>query len=318
MDSITQAALGASVGYGFLGNKGVIIGAAIATIPDLDILLFPLYSDLERISLHRGFSHSILFSIIGAIILGLVLKRIKWTKMIDLPRLILFTWLALFTHIILDTFTTYGTQLFLPFSDYRAGFDSINIVDPFYTIPLILGLFFSLVIYRKRKNQSFYNYVGLAISTLYLLYTLGIKSYVNGNIEEVLSTQNISYNSMLTVPVKFGGIIWYAVAKDNQGLYIGKYILGQEDEIIFHYFPSNDNLLKDLDPWLVNRMKWFAKGYYTVAEYDNKIRIYNMQCDMQGIRGYGKYKAPTAFYFEIDPNPDGSYELTSGMHPETK
>jgi len=42
--------------------------------------------------------------------------------------------------------------------------------------------------------------------------------------------------------------------------------------------------------------------------------LYNLQCDMQGVRTYGKYKAPTAFFFEITPHSDGSYELTTGMH----
>ena len=63
-------------------------------------------------------------------------------------------------------------------------------------------------------------------------------------------------------------------------------------------------------------MKWFAQDFYTVAEKDGKIRIYNMQCDMQGIRAYGDYKAPTAFYFEIDQHADGTYDLSTGMHHE--
>jgi hypothetical protein len=39
-----------------------------------------------------------------------------------------------------------------------------------------------------------------------------------------------------------------------------------------------------------------------------------MQCDMQGVREFGDYKAPTAFYFEITPQEFGGYSLTSGMH----
>jgi len=66
---------------------------------------------------------------------------------------------------------------------------------------------------------------------------------------------------------------------------------------------------------LVYKMKWFAQGFYTVAEKEGKIRIYNMQCDMQGIRTFGDYKAPTAFYYEITPHQDGSYDLAAGMHP---
>ena len=47
MDSITQAVLGAAVGETVLGKKighrAAIIGAIVGTIPDLDILLTPLF-----------------------------------------------------------------------------------------------------------------------------------------------------------------------------------------------------------------------------------------------------------------------------------
>ena len=65
MDSITQATLGAAIGQALLGKKiggkAAVLGAIVATIPDLDVVLLPLYDSLERISIHRGFSHSILF-----------------------------------------------------------------------------------------------------------------------------------------------------------------------------------------------------------------------------------------------------------------
>ena len=73
--------------------------------------------------------------------------------------------------------------------------------------------------------------------------------------------------------------------------------------------------MKDLDKELVYKMKWFSQGFYTVAQEGEKIRIYNMQCDMQGTRHFGGYRAPTAFYYEIIPKSSGAYDLTSGMHP---
>ena len=61
-----------------------------------------------------------------------------------------------------------------------------------------------------------------------------------------------------------------------------------------------------------DQLKWFAQGYYTVAEHEGRIRLYNMQCDIQGIRTFGNYKAPTAFYYEITPKSNGEYELDVG------
>ena len=84
MDSITQAVLGAAVGEAVLGkkigNKAAVLGVTGGTIPDLDIVLLPFFTDLQRISIHRGYSHSILFCLIGASLFAWILSRSKWTK----------------------------------------------------------------------------------------------------------------------------------------------------------------------------------------------------------------------------------------------
>jgi len=318
MDSITQATLGAAIGQALLGKKiggkAAALGAIVATIPDLDVVLLPLYDSLQRISIHRGFSHSILFSVLGALLLTYILTRIKWTKHLSLKRLFIFNWIALFTHIVLDAFTAYGTQLFLPFSDVRVSFDSINIVDPFYTIPLLIGLIVTIYQQSKNKKWSRANYIGLILSSGYLLFTLGNKHFISNSIQSELLENQIKYSEMKTIPVGVGNLNWYGVAKNKDTLYIGKYSPLKNEAVNFDSFPVNNHLLAGIDPELSERLKWFSQDFYTVAEQNGKVRLYNLQCDMQGVRTYGNYKAPTAFYFEITPHPDGSYELTTGMH----
>lgn len=323
MDSFTQATLGAAIGEAILGKKlawkGALTGAILATIPDLDIALKPFYSDLQNISIHRGYSHSIIFSLIGAWITTYLLSQSKWSSSVSKIRLWLFSWLTLFTHMLLDAFTTYGTQLFLPVSDMRVSFDSINIVDPVYTLPLLFGVVIS-IISRKYSKPNFIraNQLGLVISSLYLLFTLINKQIIESEFTHQLKQQSISFDRLLTVPVKVGNIKWYGVAKENDSLHIGNYSHFKNNIIDFHSFPINDHLLQNLDDHLVDRMKWFSKGFYTVAKANGTIRIYNMQCDMQGVREFGDYKAPTAFYFEIKPQPNGNYQLSSGMHTQGK
>ncbi|MCI5057580.1 MAG: metal-dependent hydrolase [Flavobacteriales bacterium] len=321
MDSLTQATLGAAIGEAILGKKigrkAAILGAIGGTIPDLDVLLTPFFSEFQKISIHRGYSHSILFCLLGAFLFAYFLSRIKRAKEISFQRLWLFSFLALFTHVLLDAFTTYGTQLFLPFTDWRVSFDSINIVDPFYTVPLLLGVLGSVFWYEKQsKKRSVPNSVGLIISSLYLLFTLGNKQHIEQVFSSQLAAQNTPYFSLLTVPVKVGNVTWYGVAKDKNSLHIGKYSMLKNNKIEFHSFPINEQLLAGLDDQLTDRMKWFAQGFYTVAAKDGKIRIYNMQCDMQGVRAFGDYKAPTAFFFEILPKENGDYELSSDMEQE--
>jgi inner membrane protein len=323
MDSLTQATLGAAVGEVILGkrigNKAAIVGAIIATIPDLDVLLMPFFNDFQNISIHRGYSHSILFSLIGAFLFAYILSKIKWTKEIRFRKLWRFSFLALFTHILLDAFTSYGTQLFLPITDWRVSFDSISIIDPVYTIPLLVGVLLSVFYFKKNdQKRGLPNNIGLVVSSLYLLFTLANKQNIEQVFQTQLEEQNISSFRLLTVPVAIGNTTWYGVAKDKTHLHIGNYSHLEKNKIEFHSFPINDQLLSGLDEKLIDRMKWFAQGFYTVAEKDGKIRIYNMQCDMQGVREFGGYKAPTAFYYEITPKENGEYDLTSGMHTATK
>ncbi|MGH1434910.1 MAG: metal-dependent hydrolase [Lewinella sp.] len=320
MDSLTQAALGAAIGEAFLGkkigNKGAVIGAVVATIPDLDVALYLFYDKFQMLSIHRGYSHSILFSLLGAFLIAYTLQRIKWTKLVSYNRLWIFSWLALFTHMLLDTFTAYGTQLFLPFSNNRVGFDSINIVDPVYTVPLLVGLLCSLIFLKNKPSRGIYNYLGIAISTLYLLGTLGVKEHVEQHFRTASAQQNIAYNSLLTVPVGIASLSWYGVMKAENGLYLGKYPLLKEEESAFAYFPINEHLLNEIPPVAAETMRWFAKGNYTVTRDQEKIRIYNLQVDMRGIVKEGETKAPTMGYFEITPKADAGFLFSSGAHQQ--
>ena len=81
MDSLTQIVLGAAVGEAVLGkkvgNKAMLFGAIAGTIPDLDVLTCFLSNDaLTAIEWHRGFSHSIVFSMIFAPIFGWLVYKI--------------------------------------------------------------------------------------------------------------------------------------------------------------------------------------------------------------------------------------------------
>ena len=319
MDSLTQFALGATIGDICLskriGNKSILIGGLVASIPDLDILLVPFFSEFQKISLHRGFSHSILFSLVGAFLISSLLKRSHVFKDVSHLRSYMFCMLALSTHILLDCFTTYGTQIFSPFNDTRISFDSIGIIDPAYSLPLIAGLLLN-AFYRNNNLRISFSKIGLILSSIYLIFTLLHKGYINQIFNQKLISESITEYNLLTVPVYIAGLEWYGVAKTSDSLYISKYSHLKKNRIEFEAFPINDQLLIGLDSMLVDRLKWFSKDFYTVAEKDGKIRLYNMQCDMQGIRNYGDYKAPTAFYYEISPLDSMNYILESGMHSE--
>jgi inner membrane protein len=316
MDTITHAALGAAIGTALFqaktGNKkGAIFGAIIANVPDFDAVLYMCYNSFDMLSIHRGMSHAIVFNLAIGVFIAYLLSRTQWAKAIRFSSLCLFTWLALLTHLLLDCFTTYGTQVLLPFSDARVSFANINIVDPIYTLPLLIGLLFSWFIVKDKRRKQRANYWGLILSSLYILLTLGVKQHVNRHFEQKLAAQNIAYQSLLTEPVSIGSLNWYGVAKNSDSLYIQKYALLKNDHLPFEVFPVNEHLLSEINPLIAQKMRWFANGFYTVEKENNKIRIYNLQVDMRGVVQYEGKKAPTVGYFEIGNDP-ANVQFSSG------
>lgn len=319
MDSITQAVLGAAVAEAMVGKKigrtASVIGAIGGTIPDLDIVVYPLLNDLEKISFHRGYSHSILFCLLAAFIGAYLFRYFRKTKILEFKNAYLCMMMVFITHVLLDSLTSYGTQLLLPFSDNRISLDLIGIIDPFYTLPLLFGLIISyFFVHSKKSNPYRPLYLGLIISTFYLVYTPFSKNLANREIKSQMVDHDISTVKYASIPVYAGNFKWYGVAVDRDSMYLGKFQFFDQEKIDFHSFPVNDHLLDELDPILAERMKWFANGFYTLIDYNDHIRIYNLQVDMQGVKKAEEYTAPTGFYFEMDPSSVTPYIFSTGVH----
>ena len=145
MDSITQAALGGALGGAVLGHRfgraAVVAGALLGTLPDMDVLID--YGDaVANFSQHRGFSHSLLVLVPLAVVLAALLSR--WQRSVSFRRWLTFTGAILITHPLLDAFTTYGTQLLWPLGP-PVAWHTIFIIDPLYTLPLLVAVIIVLV-----------------------------------------------------------------------------------------------------------------------------------------------------------------------------
>jgi inner membrane protein len=318
MDSLTQAVLGAAIGRACLGKvkekKAALAGALIATIPDLDVLLYLIYSPFEMLTIHRGYSHALIVLTFFSFLVAYLLSRLRIFKNESFSRLLFFSWMALVTHALLDAFTAYGTQLFLPFSDQRFGFDSINVVDPVYTMPMLLGLGMSIGWFGKKWKAPKWNYLGLAFSTVYLLATLGVKQQITHRFKTYCSQEKIQLKEMLTMPVGIGNLRWYGVAKTQDSIFLTPIHLFKHQTGPLNGFRINESLLERLSQEQKQVMKWFSKGFYTVSKQDGTLKVYNLQVDMRGVVKTEDVYAPTAGYFEFIPDKNGSYSFGSGAH----
>ncbi len=308
MDSLTQIVLGAAVGEAVLGkkvgNKAILWGAIAGTIPDLDVLTKLFVDNVTANEVHRGFSHSILFSIIAAPIFGWLIAKIykhkeanwkDWTKLM---------FLGLFTHPILDAFTTWGTQLFWPFR-YKVSFKNIFVVDPLYTLPFLIFLILAMFYKRTDPRREKFNKLGLFISSAYMVITLGIKWYTYTVFQSNLEKQRIGYKEIQTKPTPLNSILWSANIETQNSFLIGYYsLLDENDKISFKEFPKNHHLLGEMknDP-LIPRLIKLSEGWYTIEKLSNDKLLFN---DLRfGQLGIDEKNNRFVFSYELFYNKNG-------------
>ncbi|TSE06754.1 MULTISPECIES: metal-dependent hydrolase [Aquimarina] len=288
MDSLTQIVLGAAVGEAALGrkvgNKAMLWGAIAGTIPDLDVLSKIFVDNVTANELHRGFSHSILFSILAAPVLGWMISKIYQNKEADWKDWSKLMFLGLFTHPILDAFTTWGTQLFWPF-EYKVSFKNIFVVDPLYTIPFLIFVILAMFYKRTHPKRKKFNQLGLYISSIYMIITLGLKWYTYGIFQTNLENQHISYKEIQTKPTPLNSILWTANIETEDSFLIAYYsLLEKEDIIVFSEFPKNHHLLGKMknDP-LIPRLIKLSEGWYTIEKNDNKLFFNDLRFGQLGV-----------------------------------
>jgi len=273
MDSLTQIVLGAAVGEAILGkkvgNKAILYGAIAGTIPDLDIFASYFTDTVTTLAIHRGFTHSIIFSVLFAPVFGWIVSRYEKYK--DFKAWAwLFFW-AFLTHPILDAHTTWGTQLFWPL-DLRLAFKTIFVVDPLYTLPFLIFLILAMFQKRTSKKRRVYNTLGLTISSIYLGLTFLLKGLAFTKFEDALKFQNIAFEQIDTRPSPLNTILWSANIETNNAYLLANYSFFDTKEITFETYPKNHELLGDLiKNEKVKRMIAISQGWYTINKIGDKI-----------------------------------------------
>lgn len=317
MDSLTQVLLGAAVGYAIggkdLGKKSVLIGATAGIIPDLDVLpLMPFDNEFFFLKHHRGFSHSLVFSVVGAFGFTWLFQKFGFTKTTSnirkTPLFKIFLW-GFLTHIILDCCTTWGTQVFWPLPQ-RIAFNSVFIIDLLYTLPLLVGVLIALISTSKKIPKKAIQ-IALILSTSYLILGLGVKAYMHKKFLTLFDTNNIDIIRYTSRPSPFNIVLWTANAETKDGYYYGMVSLFDSSyETKLYFTPKNHHLLKDhyIDKD-IQELLAYTKGYYSLEPYKEGILIHDLRYGFMGDPWLNNGNFVFSYY--VRKTADGNMVLTT-------
>jgi inner membrane protein len=249
MDILTQGLLGAVFAQSVADKEekklSCIAGAAAGLLADADVLIRSSSDPLLTLEYHRHFSHSLIFIPFGAAIAMLLLWPLL-RRRLSLRRLYVFCLAGYSLSGLLDACTSYGTYLFWPFSDERVALNIISIVDPIFTLALIIALTSSLVLKEKK-----FVILGLCFCLVYL--SLGFMQLKRAEYVAHRLMVNRGHNAQQQVvkPTLGNLVLWRSVYMDGERIHVDAIRVGFFGDV---YIFAGDSLRrfsaeKNL-PWL--------------------------------------------------------------------
>jgi inner membrane protein len=275
MDSVTQAVFGATVAgvcapAGYRG-RGLLAGAALGTLPDLDVFL-DYGGVVENFTYHRGFSHSLFVLAPVSLLIWLAVLGL-WQPARAAPgRWLAVIGLALVTHPLLDAHTAYGTQLFWPIPVSPTSWSTLFIIDPLYTLPLIVGVIVAALRRHTRAAPAVLA-ICLSISTVYMGWSWVARGLVAHEAKAAMLRAGLVDAPIFLTPTPFNTLLWRVVILTGDGHLEGlDSVVIDEGPMQLSFFPSDTRSLEAAsDIWAVDRLRWFTRDFLEVSVRDGRL-----------------------------------------------
>ncbi len=273
MDPLTQGVIGSVASQQYAKKQYFIIASVLGFLsgmaPDLDILIRSDTDPLLYLEYHRHFTHSLIFIPFGGLLCALffyytVTKRINF----GFKRTWLFCTLGYATHALLDACTAYGTQLLWPFFNTRFAWNTISIIDPLFTLPLL-----GLIITAAVKRSRFVARLALVWAIFYILLGIVQRERAEAVGWQLAESRGHKPTALQAKPSFANLFVWKIVYTVEQGYYVdavkvgvshkiyeGDYIKKLDVQEAFPWLDLNSQQAKDIE-----RFRWFSNGYIALS-----------------------------------------------------
>jgi len=283
MDSVTHLFLGGAIAALVAPPRhrraALLAGAALNTLPDLDVVPLLLFGDpLQQLTWHRGATHSLL-----------VLPWVAWAlwawfrsrggPVAQAPRRWFWVFqLTLLAHPLVDAFTVYGTQLLWPLPLRPAMWSSLFIIDPAFTLPLLLGcVVAAFAAARPLATRALA--LSLALAGAYLGWSLVAKALVERAAAPALAELGLADAPRFSVPMPFTTLLWRVVAMAPGGFVEGeRSLVADHGPMRFRFHPSDTRALAAVAtaPGTA-RLLWFNHHFAKAEERDGALVLSDLR-----------------------------------------
>ena len=267
MDPLSQGIVGAAFAQSAANKNNIfkigVIGFLAGLAPDLDILIQSSTDPILFLEYHRQFTHSLFFIPFGSLIVALVLFPLVKSSM-SIKTVYFASLLGYATHGLLDACTSYGTQIFWPFSNERVTWNNISIVDPLFTIPVLILI--GIAIKTKKKIFSFF-----AIGWISFYLSLGFVQYERALLAAIELANDRGHNpERLTLKPSFGNLIlWKSIYQHDETFYVdairtvrsSTWCLGESIRVFDYQYHLPDLDEKSQQKKDIERFRWFSQDY---------------------------------------------------------
>ncbi|UCH48968.1 MAG: metal-dependent hydrolase [Betaproteobacteria bacterium] len=280
MDPLSQGVLGAAVPRSVAPPEhariAVLFGFLAGMAPDLDMFIRSGTDPLLFLEYHRQFTHALVFIPIGGFLCGWLLHQLLGKRRgVSLRRSVFYCTQGYASHGLLDACTTYGTQLFWPFSDVRFAWNAVSVVDPLFTLPILLLILLSL-------NRR---YAVLAQIALFWAVAYPVIGMVQRDRAETIGWELAHARGHdpvhLEAKPSFANVVLWKIVYENDGQYYVDAVRVLADGKVY---PGDSVPKLDLErdfPWLdhnsqqardIERFRWFSDGYVALQpDHPNRI-----------------------------------------------
>jgi inner membrane protein len=271
MDPLTHGLVGALTAQGITRHRKMrptlITGFFAALLADLDMFIYSSADPLLNVEIHRQFTHAILFIPIGALIATILMFWFQ-RQHLSFTEVYIISFIAYATSGLLDAFTSYGTQLFWPFSDARIAWNLVSVVDPVITIGLLIAFF---MLFRPERHimgpprGPRWAYAGLAWLGLLLIVGFVQQQRAKDAAYDIARNRSHIMDRVIVKPTLGNRLLWRSTYIRNDTLYA--------DGIRLTWF--GDNVYYDGDAQPLVRTDEF-RSIENTTQYNDIQRFYRL------------------------------------------